>query len=92
MGAQLAMVLQPLLSAPLAELNLSELMEALVDMGQQWDVVGPEELILFGKQLGYFERYLVGLAPELVLGGDPELLRNIAADEVTATTQAAVSR
>ncbi|MBO0866384.1 MAG: AarF/ABC1/UbiB kinase family protein [Mycobacterium sp.] len=85
MGAQLAMVLQPLLSAPLAELNLNELMDALLDMGQQWDVVGPEELILFGKQLGYFERYLVGLAPGLVLGGDPELLRNIATREVMPT-------
>jgi predicted unusual protein kinase regulating ubiquinone biosynthesis (AarF/ABC1/UbiB family) len=85
MGAQLAMVLQPLLSAPLAELNLNELMDGLLDMGQQWDVVGPEELILFGKQLGYFERYLVGLAPDLVLGGDPELLRNIANREVTTT-------
>src|SRR6476646_10792330 len=85
MGAQLAMVLQPLLSAPLAELNLNELMDALLDMGQQWGVVGPEELILFGKQLGYFERYLVALAPDLVLGGDPELLRNIVTREISAT-------
>jgi predicted unusual protein kinase regulating ubiquinone biosynthesis (AarF/ABC1/UbiB family) len=85
MGTQLAMVLQPLLSARLAELNLGELIDALLDMGTQWGVVGPEELILFGKQLGYFERYAVGLAPDWVLGADPDLLRNIAAREVTPT-------
>jgi predicted unusual protein kinase regulating ubiquinone biosynthesis (AarF/ABC1/UbiB family) len=85
MGAQLAMVLRPLLSARLAEMNLSELIDALLDMGQQWGVVGPEELILFGKQLGYFERYAVGLAPDWVLGADQDLLRNIAPREVTAT-------
>jgi predicted unusual protein kinase regulating ubiquinone biosynthesis (AarF/ABC1/UbiB family) len=88
MGAQLAMVLRPLLSVRLAEMNLSELIDALLDMGRQWDVVGPEELILFGKQLGYFERYGVGLAPDWVLGGDPDLLRNIASREVTATAPA----
>jgi predicted unusual protein kinase regulating ubiquinone biosynthesis (AarF/ABC1/UbiB family) len=87
MGAQLAMVLQPLLSMRLADMNLGELIDALLDIGRQWNVVGPEELILFGKQLGYFERYAVGLAPEWVLGGDPDLLRNIAPREVTATVQ-----
>ncbi len=88
MGVQLAMVLQPLLSARLAELNLRDLIDALLDMGREWGVVGPEELILFGKQLGYFERYAVGLAPDWVLGGDPDLVRNIAPLEVTATAQA----
>jgi hypothetical protein len=68
-------------------MNLGELIDALLDIGRQWNVVGPEELILFGKQLGYFERYAVGLAPEWVLGGDPDLLRNIAPREVTATVQ-----
>ena len=71
MGARLAMVLRPLLSMRLAELNLPDLMDALLDMGQQWGVVGPEPLILFGKQLGYFERYAVDLAPDWVLGNDP---------------------
>ena len=51
----------------------------------------PQELILFGRQLGYFERYAVALAPDWVLGADPLLLRNIAdhsdfeTDEVTGT-------
>ena len=58
--------------------HLMEVMEALLDMGRGWGVVGPEELILFGKQLGYFERYAVGLAPDWVLGNDASLLRNIA--------------
>ena len=88
MGDQLAMVLQPLLSTRLAELEPPRPDDALLDMGQQWGVVGPEQLILFGKQLGYFERYAVGLAPDWVLGSDPDLMRNIAPLEVTATAQA----
>ena len=94
MGAQLGMVLAPLLSMRLAEMNLSELIDAMLEMGREWGAVGPEELILFGKQLGYFERYAVALAPDWVLGADPLLLRNIAdhtdfsdfdTDEVTGT-------
>lgn len=94
MGAQLGMVLAPLLSMRLAGMNLSELIDAMLEMGREWGAVGPEELILFGKQLGYFERYAVALAPGWVLGADPLLLRNIAdhtdfsdfdTDEVTGT-------
>jgi predicted unusual protein kinase regulating ubiquinone biosynthesis (AarF/ABC1/UbiB family) len=84
MGAHLATVLQPLLSSRLTDMNLGELIDSLLAMGAEWGVVGPEELILFGKQLGYFERYAVHLAPDLVLGGDPELVLNLAYD-VTAT-------
>lgn len=84
MGTHLAMVLQPLLSSRLADMNLGELIDSLLDMGAEWGVVGPEQLILFGKQLGYFERYAVRLAPDWVLGGDPELLHNIAIHDVTA--------
>ena len=88
MGARLAMVLRPLLSMRLAELSLPDLMDALLDMGRQWGVVGPEELILFGKQLGYFERYAVGLAPDWVLGSDASLLRNIAPRPLLSTAPA----
>lgn len=78
MGARLAMVLGPLLAMRLAEMDLGDLIEALLDMGKEWGVVGPDELILFGKQLGYFERYAMALAPDWVLGADPELMTNIA--------------
>lgn len=92
MGTRLAMVLQPVLSMRLAELNLSDLIDALLDMGEQWGVVGPEELILFGKQLGYFERYAVNLAPDWVLGNDAGLLSNIAPRGLVSTTAASLAR
>ena len=57
---------------------------ALVEVGRTWGVASPEELVLFGKQLGYFERYAAELAPDWTLGADLYLLRNVFPEQVAA--------
>ncbi len=81
-GAQLGTVLAPVFSNDLGELKLSSLIVALVSIGRQWGVTSPEELVLFGKQLGYFERYATTMAPGWVMGSDLYLFRNVFPDEV----------
>ncbi|WP_067478423.1 ABC1 kinase family protein [Nocardia amamiensis] len=83
-GRQLAIVLGPILSGELARLDLKTITSALLDFGKRRGVAGPEQLILMGKQLGYFERYAVALAPGWQLGRDLYLLRNVFPDEVAA--------
>ncbi|BDB62523.1 hypothetical protein RDE2_43170 [Rhodococcus sp. RDE2] len=81
-GRQVAEIFGPLLGQDVGELRLSELIGALVSLGRKWNTSTPEELVLFGKQLGYFERYATALAPGWVLGRDPFVFRNIFPDEV----------
>lgn len=81
-GRQVAETFGPLLGSNVGELRLSELIGALVALGRKWNTSTPEELVLFGKQLGYFERYATALAPGWVLGRDPFVFRNIFPDEV----------
>ncbi|WP_372435126.1 ABC1 kinase family protein [Tomitella biformata] len=76
-GAQLQLVLAPVLAGDLAKLKLSELIMSLIEVGRMWGIASPEELVLFGKQLGYFERYATVLAPDWVIGTDLYLFRNI---------------
>lgn len=82
-GAQVGAVLAPVFSNDLGELKLSSLIMALIGIGRQWGVASPEELVLFGKQLGYFERYATRMAPGWVMGSDLYLFRNVFPDEVT---------
>lgn len=86
-GRQLAIVLGPILSGELARLDLKTITSALLDFGKRRGVAGPEQLILMGKQLGYFERYAVALAPGWQLGRDLYLLRNVFPDEVAAKAE-----
>ncbi|GAA4473944.1 AarF/ABC1/UbiB kinase family protein [Rhodococcus olei] len=81
-GAQVGAVLAPVFANDLGELKLSSLIMALVAIGKQWGVASPEELVLFGKQLGYFERYATRMAPGWVMGSDLFLFRNVFPDEV----------
>ncbi|MGW5072036.1 ABC1 kinase family protein [Rhodococcus sp. NPDC004095] len=81
-GAQVGAALAPVFSNDLGELKLSSLIVALVSIGKQWGVASPEELVLFGKQLGYFERYATRMAPGWVMGSDLYLFRNVFPDEV----------
>ena len=83
-GARLQEVLAPVLAGGLSDLKLSALIMALVDVGRTWGVASPEELVLFGKQLGYFERYAAELAPDWTLGSDLYLLRNVFPEQVAA--------
>lgn len=82
LGLQVATALAPILGRDLGELKLSELIMALVQLGRQWGVASPEELVLFGKQLGYFERYATALAPDWVIGEDLYLFRNVFPESV----------
>ncbi|NIL76471.1 MULTISPECIES: AarF/UbiB family protein [Rhodococcus] len=90
--AEVGMILQtvfaPMLSDTLAHFSLTDFIKALVGMGQQYRTSSPEELILVGKQLGYFERYAIELAPDWALGTDPFVFKNVFPAEVAALSQA----
>ncbi len=87
-GAILQTVFAPMLSDTLAHFSLTDFIKALVGMGQQYRTSSPEELILVGKQLGYFERYAIELAPNWALGTDPFVFKNVFPAEVAALSQA----
>ncbi|NLV77792.1 MAG: AarF/ABC1/UbiB kinase family protein [Rhodococcus sp.] len=82
-GRQVAEAFGSLLGRDMGDLRLSELIGALVSLGRMWNMTSPEELVLFGKQVGYFERYATALAPGWVLGRDPFVFRNVFPDEVS---------
>jgi predicted unusual protein kinase regulating ubiquinone biosynthesis (AarF/ABC1/UbiB family) len=85
-GQQLKTVLRPLLGGDLSRLNLSALTVGLVEFGKRLGLATPDPLILMGKQLGYFERYAIALAPNWNLGKDLYLFRNVFPAEVAAKT------
>ncbi|MBL1074125.1 AarF/ABC1/UbiB kinase family protein [Nocardia sp. 2] len=83
-GRQLAVALGPVLSGSLDKLDLGVVSARLLEFGKRRGASGPQQLILMGKQLGYFERYAVALAPGWKLGRDLFLFRNIFPTEVAA--------
>ncbi|MGV9413984.1 ABC1 kinase family protein [Nocardia sp. NPDC003693] len=83
-GRQLAVALGPVLNGSLDKLDLGVVAARLLEFGKRRGAAGPEQLILMGKQLGYFERYAVALAPGWKLGRDLFLFRNVFPDEVAA--------
>ena len=87
LGMQVATALALILGRDLGELKLSELIMALIQLGKQWGVASPEELVLFGKQLGYFERYATALAPGWVIGQDLYLFKNVFPEAVAEKVQ-----
>ncbi|MDV8023501.1 ABC1 kinase family protein [Rhodococcus sp. IEGM 1330] len=87
-GLQLRKLFEPVLGRGAGRLDLSRLVASLVETGRRWGIATPEELVLFGKQLGYFERYSATLAPDWILGQDLFLFRNILPNEVAAAALA----
>jgi len=87
-GLQLRKLFEPVLGRGAGRLDLSRLVASLVETGRRWGVATPEKLVLFGKQLGYFERYSATLAPDWILGRDLFLFRNILPDEVAGAALA----
>lgn len=83
-GRQLATALAPVLSGKLAQLDMGKVAGRLVEFGKRRGASGAGQLMLMGKQLGYFERYAKALAPGWRLGQDLYLFRNIFPDEVAA--------
>ncbi|NUS42098.1 MAG: AarF/ABC1/UbiB kinase family protein [Mycobacteriaceae bacterium] len=86
-GQQLKLVLGPILGGNLSRLNLSALTIGLLEFGKRVGISSPEPLILMAKQLGYFERYAIALAPDWNLGKDLYLFRNVFPDEVATRTE-----
>lgn len=87
-GVILQAVFAPMLSDMLAHFSLTDFIKALIGMGKQYRTSSPEELILVGKQLGYFERYAIELAPNWALGTDPFVFKNVFPAEVAALSTA----
>ncbi|MFJ4657297.1 ABC1 kinase family protein [Nocardia sp. NPDC088792] len=83
-GRQLAVALGPVLSGSLDKLDLGVVSARLLEFGKRRGASGPQQLMLMGKQLGYFERYAVALAPGWKLGRDLYLFRNVFPAEVAA--------
>nr|WP_245717260.1 AarF/ABC1/UbiB kinase family protein [Nocardia jejuensis] len=83
-GRQLAVALGPVLSGSLDKLDLGVVSARLLEFGKRRGASGPQQLIMMGKQLGYFERYAVALAPGWKLGRDLYLFRNVFPEDVTA--------
>ncbi|KAA0021798.1 ABC1 kinase family protein [Antrihabitans cavernicola] len=76
-GNDLQAALAPLIASDLASMKITGLIMGLIEIGRQWNMSSPEALVLLGKQIGYFERYAVELAPDWNLGRDLFLYRNI---------------
>jgi predicted unusual protein kinase regulating ubiquinone biosynthesis (AarF/ABC1/UbiB family)/CBS domain-containing protein len=76
-GMRLGMIIGPILSTNLADLNVGELVNMSVQMAEQYGAKAPAEMVLFGKQVLYMERYLKGLAPGYAMLRDPYLVKNI---------------
>lgn len=76
-GVLVAAALAPILARDFGHFQVSQLITALVGLARDLGVTTPEELVLFGKQIGYFERYATRMAPGLVLGSDFFLFRNV---------------
>ena len=87
-GDDIARALAPLIAGDLADMKITDLIMGLVEIGRQWNLASPEALVLLGKQIGYFERYAVELAPQWNLGRDLFLYRNVFPEAVQAKAAA----
>ena len=76
-GMRLGMLMGPLLASNIGDLNVGELINMSVQLAEQYGAQAPKELVLFGKQILYIERYVKGLAPDYVMLRDPFLIRNL---------------
>jgi predicted unusual protein kinase regulating ubiquinone biosynthesis (AarF/ABC1/UbiB family)/CBS domain-containing protein len=80
-GMRLGMLMGPLLASNVGDLNVGELINMSVQLAEQYGAQAPKELVLFGKQILYIERYVKGLAPDYVMLRDPFLIKNIFPEE-----------
>lgn len=76
-GAQLQLLFMPMLASGIGQISLGQLFKTVVQMARQHQGASPQELILVGKQLAYFERYAKELAPNWVLAQDLFLISDI---------------
>jgi predicted unusual protein kinase regulating ubiquinone biosynthesis (AarF/ABC1/UbiB family)/CBS domain-containing protein len=81
LGMRLGMLMGPLLTQSIGDINIGELINMSVQLADQYGAQAPKELVLFGKQLLYIERYMKGLAPNYAMLQDPYLIKNIFPEE-----------
>lgn len=84
LGANLGMILGPMLQAGMGALNLGDLINQSLELMKAYQGTSPQELVLIAKQLLYIERYTKGLAADYSLVNDPFLVKNIFPDEAVA--------
>ena len=80
-GDRLGMVMGPLLAGNMSEINIGELIQLSSQLAEVYGTQAPKELVLFGKQILYIERYVKGLAPDYAMLRDPFLIKNILPEE-----------
>jgi hypothetical protein len=68
-------VLEPLASVKLGDLSYGEVLQSVLTVATRYRVKLPRELVLIVKQLLYFERYALVLAPDYPLLADPQILQ-----------------
>jgi predicted unusual protein kinase regulating ubiquinone biosynthesis (AarF/ABC1/UbiB family) len=83
-GATLGTFLGPMLASNVGDIDVGELIGLSVQMAEQYGAQAPKELVLFGKQILYIERYVKGLAPDYAMLRDPFLIKNILPEEAAA--------
>jgi predicted unusual protein kinase regulating ubiquinone biosynthesis (AarF/ABC1/UbiB family) len=80
-GMRLGMLMGPMLASNVGDLNVGEMINMSVQLAEHYGAKAPKQLVLFGKQILYIERYVKGLAPQYVMLRDPFLIRNIFPEE-----------
>jgi predicted unusual protein kinase regulating ubiquinone biosynthesis (AarF/ABC1/UbiB family) len=76
-GAQLSMVLVPLLDSTLVTVPLGQLIQLALSTAGELGGVAAAELVLIGKQILYVERYITHLAPDWLLARDTYITTNL---------------
>ena len=80
-GERLGMLMGPLLAGNIGDINIGELIQMSSQLAEMYGAQAPKELVLFGKQILYIERYVKGLAPEYAMLRDPFLIKNVLPEE-----------
>ncbi len=83
-GLRLQMVLQPVFEQAAGVVDLGEVFKQQVALAESMGAKAPQELMLIGKQVFYFERYVKGLAPGYQMAKDLFLIKNIWPEEAAA--------
>ncbi|MHB1446928.1 MAG: ABC1 kinase family protein [Acidimicrobiales bacterium] len=73
-AADLAGLVDPLRTARLSDIRYGEMLSQVIGIASRYGVRLPRELVLVVKQLVFFERYSMQLAPDYRLLADPAIL------------------
>ena len=79
---RMQLIAGPLLSSGIGDINIGMVTMMLLDMGKDLGGRSPRELVLFGKQMAYFERYSKEFASAWVPFNDLFLFQHVFPDEV----------